>query len=606
MASPAAETTDLRSGMDSEAKDGTTTNFSSIYHGSEDGEKVSEPSHAIKEEQRNGKAMPSPWCTIFGQGALVAVLMCGIAISMLVLTLVFQIKLLKAGKFSSDKYIFLQNVLTPAILFIASLASFSSIVLCRSLLKLYSFPLAHEFLMNTKLGDRGDLPSTRDFALVLRVLTGSPYAYVQAWRRSFSKSTRGRQIVRRVAVAYSFAILLSGVTILFSFLVCAYMHELKMPSTFAVGDGATNYGRALLHDCLQASSSGICQTRTDLHAGNDSDPVLTMKGLSDQNKIVRLDFKGLPEFHDESVVILADSRASKESSFTAKTYGISTWFKSIGSDCEVSTQSFNCSDHQFDGNFNNPVTIPKAAHVALEGNEARWVVAAKVQGAGGMFSNFANDPNFGVDTTSSFLTTVMHCETSVWEVEYLKLGDEYIPQTIKPTDTATTKMIVGPAFPGMIEGYNGFDVEDLATEFNARALQSHTTAQLAHNWAESFAKLAIASSAGIMDHIPVTQEFAHLIAIPRPFLFALGIWVFLYGLLGVALMLAAVRCVIARPEVREVQARMSISALVSAALEPWKSAQGVGKVEDMLGDDGRVGIYQTATGGYRWECRNDN
>lgn len=221
-----------------------------------------------------------------------------------------------------------------------------------------------------------------------------------------------------------------------------------MPSSSAVGNDATNYGRALVSDCLQASGSGICQTRTDLHAGNNSDPVLTMKGLSYQNEIVRLDFTGLPEFHNESLMILADPRASKGSSFTAKTYGVSTWFKAIGSDCEVNTQSWNCSDHQFDGNFSTTITIPKAAHLELHNNDAVWVVAAKVEGSGGMFKNFAGDSNFGVESTSSFLTTVMHCETSVWEVEYLKLGEEYIPQTIKATDAATAKMIFGPAFPG--------------------------------------------------------------------------------------------------------------------------------------------------------------
>ncbi|TID19505.1 hypothetical protein E6O75_ATG06843 [Venturia nashicola] len=331
-----------------------------------------------------------------------------------------------------------------------------------------------------------------------------------------------------------------------------------------------------------------------------------MKGLSEQDKIVRLDFKGLSEFHNESLMILADPRASKGSSFTAKTYGVSTWFKAIGDDCEVNTQSWNCSDHQFDGNFTQSITIPEAAHIKVYDNTGEWVIAAKVEGPGGMFGNFVNDSDFGVDSTRSFLATVMHCETTVWEVEYLKLGEEYIPQTIKATDTATTKMIFGPAFPGMIAGYKGFDLEDLGTEFNARALQSSTTEQLAHNWAESFAKLAISSSVGIMEHIPVTQQFSTITAVPRSWFIVLALLLFLYGISGLALMLAAIRVVTSRPEVRQVQARMGISGLVSAALEPKRSDEGASSVEELLSDDSRVGIFKTASGSYKWEVRSNN
>lgn len=221
-----------------------------------------------------------------------------------------------------------------------------------------------------------------------------------------------------------------------------------MPLSYAVGNGATNYGRALLHDCLQASGSGICQTRMDLHTGNNSDPVLTMKGLSDQNKVVRLDFRGLPKFYNESVMILADPRASKTSLFIAKTFGVSTMFKDIGTNCEVTAQSWNCSDHHFDGNFSSPVIIPRSQNLILRDNDVGWVLAAKVEGPEGMFNHFANNSDFGVDSTSRFMSTVMHCETSVWEVDYLKLGEEYIPQTIKAADPATSKMVFGPAFPG--------------------------------------------------------------------------------------------------------------------------------------------------------------
>ena len=154
----------------------------------------------------------------------------------------------------------------------------------------------------------------------------------------------------------------------------------------------------------------------------------------------------------------------------------------------------------------------------------------------------------------------------------------------------------------MIDGYDGFDLIDLATEFNAKAVQSniHT---LAHNWAESFAKLAISSSTGLMQQIPVTQNFSTITTVPQSPLILLGIASFLYGVLALALFLNAIRVAASVAGVRDVQARMEVSGLVSAVLEPEKSGLSVERLEELLSDDSRVSIYQTGTGGYKWDCR---
>lgn len=154
----------------------------------------------------------------------------------------------------------------------------------------------------------------------------------------------------------------------------------------------------------------------------------------------------------------------------------------------------------------------------------------------------------------------------------------------------------------MIEGYDGFDINDLTTEFNARAIQSKTTQELAQNWAESFAKLAISSSVGIMEQVPITQTFSTITAVPRAPFILLGIAAFLYGAVGLGLMMAAIRTVVARPDVCDVQARMEISGLVSATLEHEKDVNDADSLEKLPGDNHHVGIYKTASGGYKWEA----
>lgn len=189
--------------------------------------------------------------------------------------------------------------------------------------------------------------------------------------------------------------------------------------------------------------------RADLFAGgNNREAELTMKGLSEANKVVRLDFSGLAEFHNESVMILADAQASPESSFVATTYGVSTWFMDIGSDCQITADSWNCSDHKFDGNAAQPITIPTAKNLILLGNGAQWVVAAHVKGNDNSFAQFTNDVNFNVTGQNSSMFTVMHCETTVWEIEYFKSGEAYYPQSIKAVNATTAKLIFSPVFPG--------------------------------------------------------------------------------------------------------------------------------------------------------------
>lgn len=201
-----ADTADLESGMAIEAKEDNAVASSSSHDGSIEGEKT-KPSLTGKEDQGTTKRISGQWKTILGQGALVTILMCGMAVLILVLTLVFEMKSFKVDSFPSSDYILLRNISASSIVCIASLASLLSIILVRSLLKLCSFPVAHDLLVNTERGDRGNIPNSRDFSTLLRTLNGSPHAYVQALRRSFRRGAHGKLVLRPAAITYSYAIL---------------------------------------------------------------------------------------------------------------------------------------------------------------------------------------------------------------------------------------------------------------------------------------------------------------------------------------------------------------------------------------------------------------
>jgi hypothetical protein len=177
----------------------------------------------------------------------------------------------------------------------------------------------------------------------------------------------------------------------------------------------------------------------------------TAKGRSMLNKVVTLDFGGLPDFYNESLSVLVDAGAPSTSSFVASTYGVSTYFMDIGSDCQLdgAYNSWNCSDLKFAGLISQPVIIQQAKSLLLQSNVIKWAVAAKVQAQDNTFAHFNNDSNFAIGGIDSSLFTVMHCETAVYEVDYLKIGDIYVPQSIKPANETISKIIFSPAFPGM-------------------------------------------------------------------------------------------------------------------------------------------------------------
>jgi hypothetical protein len=179
-----------------------------------------------------------------------------------------------------------------------------------------------------------------------------------------------------------------------------------------------------------------------------SEATRTALGQSALSKVVTLDFPGVKDFYNESVSILVDARAPADTIFVASTYGVATMFMDIGAECQVNATGYtwNCADHHFDGKMTQAIEVPNPTYLLPLLNVIKWVVAAKVSGDRNSFKGFANDSDIAVDNGNLF--TVMHCETAVFEVEYFKIGERYIPQSITPTNTSTSKLIYSPMFPG--------------------------------------------------------------------------------------------------------------------------------------------------------------
>jgi hypothetical protein len=214
-------------GMTNKSEDGLK--LSSSQDGSLENGQVGKPSYTIKEAQDNPKHISGHWKSILGHGALVLTSMIGIVVAMLVLVLPFNLDPFNVPNISLEHYYFLRSVPTSAVLCITSLASLLSVTLVPSLLKLSSFNHAHELLVNSAARNQGRLPSTMDLSLILRALSGSPHAFIQGCRRSFTKPTSGQRFIRKVTGLYATALLLRLVIVISYFLVqqanCHYQYH---------------------------------------------------------------------------------------------------------------------------------------------------------------------------------------------------------------------------------------------------------------------------------------------------------------------------------------------------------------------------------------------
>jgi hypothetical protein len=194
--------------MTEEPKDDMASKSSLSQEGSLENGKIGKPSFNVEAQDGTAKHISGRWKSILGHGLLAIFFMIGITVAMLVLVLPFKMDPFKVEDLLLDNYFFLRDIPASAILCVTSLASLSSIALIPSLLKLASFGHANDLLLGSAVGDYGNLPSTWELAMLIRVLNGSPHAFVQTIRRSFVKRASGRRMMRKATGLYASAILL--------------------------------------------------------------------------------------------------------------------------------------------------------------------------------------------------------------------------------------------------------------------------------------------------------------------------------------------------------------------------------------------------------------
>ncbi|KAF2434873.1 hypothetical protein EJ08DRAFT_693362 [Tothia fuscella] len=574
---------------------------------------------AFKSKQISGK-----WTIILTNATLTFVPMIVFASALLLVIFGNSIDLQNFPGYPIEEYYFIQGISPNSIIALTSFITLWTIVCYGCLFTLTSFLHANEILRLSEGKDAANLPTAHEFAVLLMIVSGSLMGYFRGNKCILKRPLRQHFIIQR-AIIWSSVILFLCFTILIGDI---WLHvstrslvapEVISQSNTVMTKDIPNYGRKLSTGCgLSINGTPIsieysfaenaCDGRMDMLMGG-LEAHRTARGTSNHNEVVILDFPGLKDFYNETISILVEAKAPAESSYMASTYGVATMFKSIGKECHITDTRFswNCADYSFGGTMTHPVMMPGPELLKPLLNVVKWVMAAKVDGEDTTFEHLENDPDIVIDGASLF--TVMHCETAIYKVDYLKLGSKYIPQSVKPANISVAELIYSPMFPGRLDGFEGFGAEILASQFTSSALSSASKSELEHHWAQALAKLTIASASGIMDSVPIKIQFHILTAMPKTPFWLLFSATFIYAVFTLGLTVTATRNVLAKAEVRDVQARMGFEGLVVLLLDPKFGRGAASSMGDLFrrseagqGYSDRVTIVKTGTGGWSWSA----
>jgi hypothetical protein len=156
-----------------------------------------------EDEYQEPQHIPGQYKIIIGHTLMITIPMILLAVSMLVMVIPFNDELKNIEGYSYKKYFFLRQIPTYSLLFVTTLTSLLSLLLIPSMLTLTTFIHADDILRMTEADDYSKLPTTFEFGLLLRVLSGSPSAYCRSLGRVFKRPLKEHHVLCRAVLLSS-------------------------------------------------------------------------------------------------------------------------------------------------------------------------------------------------------------------------------------------------------------------------------------------------------------------------------------------------------------------------------------------------------------------
>jgi hypothetical protein len=488
---------------------------------------------------------------------------------------------------------------------------------------LWSYAIANILFRKSRSHLNGSLPTPFQFGILIETL-GSGYnaLYDLLLYRARPPNRRSR-IVRSIflsTIVFSIFLVLNWAICLVDLWFHNALTTVEIPQILPSYSWG-RYGKEVAHSCV-LSAGGIPCTVDDAALGmilvNASIAYATVNNLSSTN-FAELVFDG-----PSTYAILVDPSAPPEIDYQAQTFGISTQCISMGQACGLylpmgDRAEFNCSRGGL--NFSGKsLTETSRVYILPQFSEdsAAHVIASETSAVNPFYLALAanidsvpllpdetlppivNDPN--VQPTDQGITVVLNCRATVYNVTYTRVNGTFTLIDVAQSNS----MMGGMALQPLLWRYE----IDKWSESLRMAVFSQTSQDLADQFAITVSQTGISLISGQLSPRLNSEEQIRqnilVSRVPKAPLFTQIVFCFLYLLFGI--LLAVIALLLSRkPEVVNVQKRLSTMAIVAEAFEKERVENCTGDVEEMFeewsGIDGkRIGVGQSRGGQWRLEA----
>jgi len=231
------------------------------------------------------------------------------------------------------------------------------------------------------------------------------------------------------------------------------------------------------------------------------------------------------------------------------------------------------------------------------GNPYYFAAVASVNQNVGRMPALQNDPELASGLHGSTIF-VLFCNATVYDLEYTSVNNTITRFITRPSNASTVNIIQGSQQYTYVGDPNLLQASSIAGF-------SNTSQEVADQFALAYSQTALGAASGAFTPQPAIESQLRtdmLVArVPKAPLVCLLLSNLLLAALGIVLTIIAFFAV--RGETGELQARLSIPALVAAQFEENRAQEGVESVEDLFdkrkGVRGpRIGVIRAAEGAW--------
>lgn len=330
---------------------------------------------------------------------------------------------------------------------------------------------------------------------------------------------------------------------------------------------------------------------------------------------------------------LTSSEIDRDTDFQATSIGVSTSCTPISQKCDLQQESgaatlYNCSSgfagnanlvasaqaysgsgldsrYFFDANLSQPLQFKYNEQDTLAINPIHSAHVAYLQSVrdsnDGAAQSLSNDPEI-VKPMHGGDVWILGCESTVADVTFTWCNQTVTNMTFTPANASLGALLLTP----MLHNFSSLDLQVAAHVADL----APTSQELADAFASAISREMIGLNAGIMasrSNLQEQQRSTFLVTrVPFAPLYFLVALTLIYAVVGVLLAVAAFGSTLR--ETKEVQARLTVAAVVAEAFEePARVKKGVEQVKDMFaeregpGVSRRVGVARTKEGGWGFE-----